>query len=59
MRVKTGPVTRRRRKRLLKKTEGTWGINGVSYRNAKETLLQASKYSYRDRKAKKRDFRKL
>ncbi|BAC44705.1 50S ribosomal protein L20 [Malacoplasma penetrans] len=59
MRVKTGPTTRRRRKSWLKKAEGAWGINSTSYRNAKQTVMQASKYAYRDRKNKKRDFRKL
>lgn len=59
MRATSGPNTRRRRKRWLKKAEGTWGINHVSYRNAKQSVMQASKYAYRDRKNKKRDFRKL
>lgn len=59
MRATAGPNTRRRRKRWLKKAEGTWGINHVSYRNAKQSVMQASKYAYRDRKNKKRDFRKL
>ncbi|MGL4647675.1 MAG: 50S ribosomal protein L20 [Mycoplasmoidaceae bacterium] len=59
MRVKTGPTTRRRRKKWLNKAEGTWGVNHKSYRNAKQTVIKASQYAYRDRKAKKRDFRKL
>lgn len=59
MRATSGPNTRRRRKRWLKKAEGSWGINHLSYRNAKQTVMQAAKYSYRDRKNKKRDFRKL
>lgn len=59
MRVKTGPVTRQRRKRWLKKAEGTHGINHKSYRNAKQTVIKSSQYAYRDRKAKKREFRRL
>lgn len=59
MRAKTGPVTRQRRKRWLKKAEGTHGINHKSYRNAKQTVIKSSQYAYRDRKAKKREFRRL
>lgn len=59
MRTTTGPVTRQRRKKWLKKAEGTWGVNHSSYRNAKQTVIKASQYAYRDRKNKKRDFRKL
>ena len=59
MRVKTGPTTRRRRKRWLDKAEGTRGVNHKSYRNAKQTVIKSSQYAYRDRKNKKRDFRKL
>ncbi len=59
MRVKTGPTTRQRRKRWLKKAEGTHGINHKSYRNAKQTVIKSSQYAYRDRKNKKRDFRRL
>ncbi len=59
MRVKTGPTTRKRRKKWLDKAEGTWGVNHKSYRNAKQTVIKSSQYAYRDRKNKKRDFRKL
>lgn len=59
MRTTTGPVTKQRRKKWLKKAEGTWGVNHSSYRNAKQTVIKASQYAYRDRKNKKRDFRKL
>lgn len=59
MRTTSGATTRQRRKRWLKKAEGTWGVNHSSYRNAKQTVIKASQYAYRDRKNKKRDFRKL
>lgn len=59
MRVKTGPVTRRRHKKWKKAAEGTWGVNHSTYRNAKQTVIKSSQYAYRDRKNKKRTFRKL
>jgi len=59
VRVKRGKTAHRRRKRLLKHTKGfRWGRKS-KYRAAKEAILHAWKYSYRDRRAKKRDFRRL
>ena len=59
MRVKGGTVTRRRHKAALKQAEGTWGTRHTSYRIAKQTIIRAGEYAYRDRKNKKRDFRRL
>jgi large subunit ribosomal protein L20 len=59
VRVKRGKTARRRRKRLLKQTKGfRWGRKS-KYRLAKEALIHAQKYAYRDRRTKKREFRKL
>lgn len=59
VRVKRGKTARKRRKRLLKHTKGfRWGRKS-KYRAAKEAILHAWKYSCRDRRAKKRDFRRL
>ena len=58
-RVKRGVVTRKRHKRLLKKTKGFWGQRKNIFRRAKETLLRAMAYAFRGRKLKKRDFRSL
>jgi large subunit ribosomal protein L20 len=58
-RVKGGPVTRRRRNRVLKKAEGFWGKRGKAYRSAQEAVNKSQQYAYRDRRAKKRDFRRL
>ncbi len=58
-RVKGGFVTRRRRNRVLKKAEGYWGKRSTSYRSAQEAVDRAEAYAYRDRRARKRDFRKL
>jgi len=58
-RVKRGTTAHKRRKRLLKHTKGfRWGRKS-KYRAAKEALMHAWTYAYRDRKAKKREFRKL
>jgi len=59
MRIKRGVVSRRRKKRLLKQTKGYWGRRKNIVRRAKETLLRALAYSYRDRRQRKRDFRRL
>jgi len=59
VRVKRGKLAHKRRKHLLKYTKGfRWGRKS-KYRAAKEALLHAWKYAYRDRKTKKREFRKL
>ena len=59
MRVKGGKVTRRRHKAVLRQAEGTWGTRHTSYRIAKQTIIRAGEYAYRDRRNKKRDFRRL
>jgi len=58
-RVKRGKIAHKRRKRLLKHAKGFhWGRK-TKYRQAKEALYHAWEYAYRDRRAKKREFRKL
>jgi len=58
-RVKRGFKARRRRKKVLKAAKGYWGLRGKVYRRAKEAILKAWAYSYRDRRVKKREFRRL
>ena len=59
VRVKRGKAAHKRRKHLLKYTKGfRWGRKS-KYRLAKEALLHAWKYSYRDRRTKKREARSL
>jgi len=59
VRVKRGKAARKRRKHLLKYAKGfRWGRKS-KYRAAKEALLHAWSHAYRDRRAKKREFRKL
>jgi len=58
-RIKSGKVTRKRHKRLLKKTKGFWGQRKNIFRRAKETLMRSMAYAFKGRKLKKRDFRAL
>ena len=58
-RAKGGPKTRARRKRVLNLAEGYWGAKSKLFRPATEAVDHALKYAYRDRKARKRDFRRL
>lgn len=59
MRVKGGTIHRARRKKALKQAKGYFGSKHRLYKTAKEQVMHSGTYAYRDRKAKKRDFRKL
>ena len=59
MRVTNAPASRRRRKRWLKSAKGFWLRRSKLYRYAKDALLHARQYAYRDRRNKKRTFRGL
>jgi large subunit ribosomal protein L20 len=59
VRVKRGTTAHKRRKNLLKHSKGfRWGRKS-KYKAAKEALLHAWTYAYRDRRRKKREFRRL
>src|SRR5690554_1625661 len=58
-RVKNTPVTRRRRKKILKLAKGYFGSKHTLYRTAHEQVMRALQYAYRDRKQNKRNFRRL
>lgn len=58
-RVKRGTVTRRRHKKTLKLAKGYYGAKSKLFRPANQQVLKSLVYAYRDRRAKKRDFRKL
>ncbi|NLJ59837.1 MAG: 50S ribosomal protein L20 [Firmicutes bacterium] len=58
-RVKGGSATKRRRKKVLKRAKGFTGANSKLYRRANEAVMKSLHYSYRDRRNKKRDFRRL
>lgn len=59
MRTKKGAARTQAKKRLFKKTKGYVGGRGSLLRSAKETLVRAGVYAFRDRKVRKREFRKL
>jgi large subunit ribosomal protein L20 len=59
MRVKRGFKARRRRKKILKLAKGYRGGRSKLFRTATDAVDKALMYAYRDRKARKRDFRKL
>lgn len=48
-----------RRKKILKSAKGYWGRRSKLFRTAKDAVAKAGAYAYRDRKARKRDFRRL
>jgi large subunit ribosomal protein L20 len=58
-RVKTGFVRRKRHKKVLKLTKGQYGTRSKLYRRANEARLKSLWYTYRDRRNRKRDLRRL
>ena len=59
MRATKGAARNRAKKRLFQKVEGFVGGRRRLLKSAKETLLRAGVFAFRDRRAKKRDFRRL
>ena len=58
-RVKRGTVARARHKKVLKRAKGFRGRRGNVYRVAKQAVMKAGQYAYRDRRQKKRTIRAL
>jgi large subunit ribosomal protein L20 len=58
-RVKTGPYRRQHHKKVLKITKGQFGTRHRLFRRANEAMLKSLWYSYRDRRVRRRDLRKL
>ena len=58
-RVKRGVVARRRHKKILKQAKGYYGARSRVYRVAKQAVIKANQYAYRDRRQRKRQFRSL
>ena len=58
-RVKRGVTSHAKHKKVLKAVKGYWGRRKNTIRVAKQAMEKAMQYAYRDRKAKKRDFRSL
>ncbi|MCA9393522.1 MAG: 50S ribosomal protein L20 [Candidatus Omnitrophica bacterium] len=59
VRIKTSVASHRRKKRVLKKAKGQFGQRSRNYIQAKRSVIKGLIYQYRDRKAKKREFRAL
>jgi large subunit ribosomal protein L20 len=58
-RVKRGVMVRKRHNKLLKQAKGYQGSRSRRIKVARETLMKALSYAYRDRRNRKRDFRRL
>ncbi len=58
-RVKRGVVTKARHKKILDKAKGYYGARSKVYRVAKQAVIKAGQYAYRDRRQRKRQFRAL
>jgi large subunit ribosomal protein L20 len=58
-RALSGKVKHNRTKKILKEAKGYRGSRSKLYRTAREAVMKSGQYAYRDRKAKKRDFRQL
>jgi len=58
-RVKRGVVAKARHKKILNKAKGYYGARSKIYRVAKQAVIKAGQYAYRDRRQRKRQFRAL
>ena len=58
-RVKRSGHARKKRRKVLDRASGYWGLKSRTYKAAKEQVERSLVYAYRDRKAKKRTFRRL
>ena len=58
-RVKRSVTSRSRRKRVLKQAKGYYGARSRTFKVAKQAVIKAGQYAYRDRRVKKRNFRSL
>ncbi len=58
-RVKTGPYRRQHHNKVLKLTKGQFGTRHRLFRRANEAMLKSLWYSYRDRRQRRRDLRRL
>lgn len=58
-RVKRGVTAKARHKKILKQAKGYYGARSRVYRVAKQAVIKAGQYAYRDRRQRKRQFRAL
>ena len=58
-RTRTCVTARRRHKKILKQAKGYYGARSRCFKTAKQAVIKAGQYAYRDRKQRKRQFRAL
>lgn len=58
-RVKRGVMTHKRHKKIIDQAKGYWGGRRRLFKTAKEAVMHAGQYAWRDRRTRKRDFRRL
>ena len=58
-RVKRGVIARARHKKILKEAKGYYGARSKTFKAAKQAVIKAGQYAYRDRRQRKRQFRSL
>ena len=58
-RIKGALATRKRRKKVLKLAKGYFGRKSTVFKTANQAVIKSAMYAYRDRRANKRNFRKL
>ncbi len=58
-RVKRGVIAKARHKKVLRKAKGYYGARSKLYKTAKQAVIKAGQYAYRDRRQRKRQFRAL
>lgn len=58
-RVKRGLMRHKRHKKIIDKASGYWGQKKNVFSRAHEQVMKSGQYAFRDRRAKKRDFRRL
>ena len=58
-RIKRGVTKRRRHKKILKAAKGYYGARSRTFKVAKQAVIKAGQYAYRDRRQRKRQFRAL
>jgi large subunit ribosomal protein L20 len=59
VRISSSVVAKRRKKGVLKKAKGQFLKRRTNYRQAKKSLIKGMQYAYRDRRARKREFRQI
>jgi large subunit ribosomal protein L20 len=58
-RVKRGLMRHKRHKKIIERASGYWGRKKNVFKRAHEQVMKSGQYAFRDRRAKKRDFRRL